>query len=114
MPIEVTKRAVIEAQRVMEEQQMEEGKFGLRVGVLAGGCSGFSYKLGFEEVAAADPEKDTVTEFHGMKVLVDKKSDLFLDGTVVDFHEGLDRRGFTFANPNSTKCCGCGSSFSCG
>jgi len=55
---------------------------------------------------------DLVTEQHGIKVLVDKKSDLFLDGTVIDFYEGLEKRGFTFENPNAVKSCGCGSSFS--
>jgi len=50
-------------------------------------------------------------EQHGVKVVVDKKSDLFLDGTTLDFHEGIDKRGFTFNNPNAKKNCGCGSSF---
>ena len=114
MPIEVTKRAIQEAQKVMQEQEMDEAKHALRVGVAGGGCSGFQYSLGFEEVDKFNEEVDTVTEFHGMKVFVDKKSDLYLDGTTVDFHEGLDRRGFVFNNPAATKCCGCGNSFSCG
>ena len=52
-----------------------------------------------------------MTDQHGVAVVVDKKSDLFLDGTTLDFHEGIDKRGFTFINPNAKKSCGCGSSF---
>ncbi|MFN5528978.1 MAG: HesB/IscA family protein, partial [Planctomycetaceae bacterium] len=75
-----------------------------------GGCSGFQYSLGFDE--AANPEKDVVEEHHGIRVAVDKKSELFLDGTVLDYYDGLEKRGFTFNNPNAVKSCGCGSSFS--
>ncbi|MGA1619084.1 MAG: HesB/IscA family protein, partial [Pirellulales bacterium] len=68
-----------------------------------------SYARGFDTQRA--PAADTLTEQHGVKVVVDKKSDLVLDGTTLDFHEGIDKRGFTFNNPNATKSCGCGSSF---
>lgn len=82
----------------------------LRVGVAGGGCSGFQYSLGFDD--AADATKDHVVDMHGVKVAVDKKSALYLDGTTIDYYSGLDRRGFVFNNPNAVKSCGCGSSFS--
>jgi iron-sulfur cluster assembly protein len=82
----------------------------LRIGVVGGGCSGFQYSLGFDE--GSDPLKDVIEEHHGVTVAVDKKSELFLDGTVLDFYDGLEKRGFTFNNPNAVKSCGCGSSFS--
>jgi len=107
--VTVTEKAVGEIKRVISEQNMPEGTV-LRIGVAGGGCSGFQYKLGFDE--EADKTKDHVVEQHGIQVAVDKKSDLFLDGTTVDFYDGLEKRGFTFENPNVTKSCGCGSSFS--
>lgn len=106
--INVTEKAAGEIKRVLAEQNM--GEKVLRVAVAGGGCSGFQYRLGFDD--AADAGKDHVTEQHGLQVAVDKKSDLYLDGTTVDFYDGLDRRGFTFNNPNVQKSCGCGSSFS--
>ena len=107
--ITVTEKAAGEIKRVISEQKMPDGTV-LRIGVAGGGCSGFQYKLGFDE--RADVAADHVTEQHGLQVAVDKKSDLFLDGTTVDFYDGLEKRGFTFDNPNVTKSCGCGSSFS--
>lgn len=109
MPVIVTEKAAKEVQRVIEEQKLSAETV-LRVGVAGGGCSGFQYSLGFDEVA--DPVKDHVSEQHGIKVAVDKRSELFLDGTKVDFYDGLEKRGFTFDNPNAVKSCGCGSSFS--
>lgn len=106
--VTVTENAANEIKRVMEEQKMPEGMV-LRIGVSGGGCSGFQYKLGFDD--KTDTTKDFVAEQHGVQVAVDKKSDLYLDGTTVDFYSGIDRRGFTFNNPNVSKSCGCGSSF---
>ncbi len=109
MAITLTERAVAEALRIMKEQKLEEGVM-VRVGVLGGGCSGFQYRFEFDR--NYDPEKDHLYEQHGkLKVVVDKKSELFLDGLTIDFHEGLDRRGFSFHNPNAVRTCGCGSSF---
>ncbi|GIW95524.1 MAG: heme biosynthesis protein HemY [Pirellulaceae bacterium] len=108
MPITLTERAAQEVKRVLQEQQIEEPVF-LRVGISAGGCSGFSYLLQFDR--NCDPEKDTQFEQHGVKVVVDKKSALYLEGTTVDWYESLERRGFTFNNPNAVRTCGCGSSF---
>jgi iron-sulfur cluster assembly protein len=109
MSITLTEKAAKEVQRVIGEQKLPAETL-LRVGVVGGGCSGFQYSLGFD--TATDPAKDQVVEQHGIKVAVDKKSELFLDGTVLDFYEGLEKRGFTFNNPNAVKSCGCGSSFS--
>jgi len=109
MAIALTEKAASEIKRVLSEQKLPEGTV-LRIGVAGGGCSGFQYALGFDQ--EVDPAKDQVAEQHGIKVAVDKKSDLYLDGTTIDFHDALDRRGFTFDNPNAVKSCGCGSSFS--
>ena len=81
----------------------------LRVRVVGGGCSGFSYDLGFDNTF--DEKLDSKYDQHGVTVVVDKKSALYLDGTTVDFYDGLEKRGFTFDNPNAVKTCGCGSSF---
>lgn len=107
--IQLTERAAAEIRRVMTEQNMPEGTL-VRVGVAGGGCSGFQYKFGFDE--NVDTEKDHIWDQHGLKVAVQKNHDLHLDGTTIDFYEGLDRRGFTFDNPNVSRTCGCGSSFS--
>lgn len=109
MSITITEKAAHEIQRVIGEQKLPEETV-LRIGVAGGGCSGFQYSLGFDN--AADAAKDDVSEQHGIRVAIDKKSDLFLDGTVLDFYDGLEKRGFTFNNPNAVKSCGCGSSFS--
>lgn len=109
MALTITETAAKEIKRVIEEQKMPEETV-LRVGVAGGGCSGFQYSLGFDN--QVDGTKDHVSEQHGLRVAVDKKSELFLDGTTVDFYEGLEKRGFTFDNPNAVKSCGCGSSFS--
>lgn len=105
----ITEKAAAEIKRVMSEQSMPETTY-VRVAVAGGGCSGFQYKFGFDD--AADVEKDHISDQHGLKVAVQKNHDLHLDGTTVDFYEGLDKRGFTFDNPNVSRSCGCGSSFS--
>ena len=109
MSIILTEAAAIEVNRIIEEQNLEELKY-VRIGVVGGGCSGFQYDFNFTD--KFDSKVDTMQEQHGVGVVVDKKSDLFLDGTTVDFYSGLDKRGFTFDNPNAVKSCGCGSSFS--
>lgn len=109
MGIKLTEAAAVEIKRVMEEQNREELKY-VRVGVVGGGCSGFQYAFNF--TSDYDTTDDFLQEQHGVGVVVDKKSDLFLDGTTIDFYSGLDKRGFQFDNPNAVKSCGCGSSFS--
>ena len=108
MSVTLTEAAASEIKRVMSEQARPELKY-VRVGVVGGGCSGFQYSFDFTN--AFDDASDVLSEFHGVGVVVDKKSDLFLDGTTLDFHEAIDKRGFTFNNPNAKKSCGCGSSF---
>lgn len=109
MSVILTEKAASEIKRVMQDQQLEEG-MSLRVAVTGGGCSGFQYALGFDK--DYDAAKDSRFDMHGIVVLVDKKSALYLDGTTLDFHDGINGRGFTFNNPNAVKSCGCGSSFS--
>src|SRR3954466_8396327 len=109
MGVTLTEKAAGELKRVMQDQKIDADYF-LRVGVAGGGCSGFSYALGFDN--NYDEKLDAKFDQHGVTGVVDRKSDLYLDGTTVDFYEGLERRGFTFENPNATKSCGCGSSFS--
>jgi iron-sulfur cluster assembly protein len=105
--IELTPRAVEKVREVMRDQGVAEG--GLRVGVQGGGCSGMSYNLAIDtEVRPGDK----VFEVDGVKLLVDMKSFLYLDGSTLDYKdEGLMQRGFTFLNPNSSGACGCGESF---
>lgn len=108
MAIILTERAAKEIKKVLEEQKQSPETM-LRLGVVGGGCSGFSYNLGFDE--KFDEKLDSKSVQHDVTVVVDKKSALYLDGTTVDYYEGLEKRGFTFDNPNATKSCGCGSSF---
>ena len=108
MAIVITEKAAEEVRRVQEEQKFEDNMF-LRIGVAGGGCSGFNYTLSFDN--AFDEQADSKFDQHGVAVVVDKKSALYLDGTTVDWYDGLEKRGFTFENPNAVKTCGCGSSF---
>ena len=108
MGIILSERAATEVKKVLQEQKQPETTL-LRVRVVGGGCSGFSYDLGFD--TNFDEKADSKYEHHGVTVVVDKKSALYLDGTTVDYYEGLEKRGFTFDNPNAVKSCGCGSSF---
>jgi iron-sulfur cluster assembly protein len=80
----------------------------VRVSVKGGGCSGLMYDLSFNET---QDEKDQVFEDRGVKILVDRKSMLYLVGTTLDFSDGLNGKGFQFINPNATRTCGCGESF---
>jgi iron-sulfur cluster assembly protein len=108
MAIQLSERAAQEVKKIIDEQKMEAETV-LRVGVTGGGCSGFSYALGFDK--QYDAKADSKYDCHGVTLVVDRKSALLLDGTTIDFYEGLEKRGFTFDNPNVTKSCGCGSSF---
>ncbi len=108
MAVIVTEKAANEVKRVLSDQENASEKV-LRIGVKAGGCSGFQYNLVLDD--HADAEKDDISEQHGVRVAVDKKSMLYLDGTTIDYYDGLDKRGFSFENPNVVKSCGCGSSF---
>ena len=107
MSVTLTEKAANEVKRIMSENKYDE--MVLRVAINAGGCSGFSYALGFDK--NFDESTDAKFDFHGVPVVVDRKSALYLEGTTIDFHEGIEKRGFTFDNPNAVKSCGCGSSF---
>lgn len=108
MAIGITERAVKEVRRIVTDQNLP-AETALRVGVKGGGCSGFSYTLGFDDQQKVT---DQVNEVDGVRVICDPKSFLYLNGTVVDFEESLMGRGFKFTNPNASKSCGCGESFS--
>ncbi|RMH06161.1 MAG: iron-sulfur cluster assembly accessory protein [Nitrospirae bacterium] len=105
--VTLTEAAVKEVKRLMEVQGITEG--GLRLGVKGGGCSGLSYTLNFDDKIT---EFDTVCEFDGVKVIVDAKSAIYLAGMQLDYQKDLVSGGFKFLNPNATKTCGCGESFS--
>ena len=105
--ISITERAKTEVKRIVSEQNLPE-MTALRVGVKGGGCSGFSYTLGFDDQVS---EIDQINEIDGIRVVCDPKSFLYLNGTEVDFEESLMGRGFKFGNPNASKTCGCGESF---
>ena len=105
--IAITERAAQEVKRILSEQTLPQGT-ALRVGVKGGGCSGFSYTLGFDD--RIQPT-DQISEIMGVKVVCDPKSFLYLNGTQIDFEDNLMGRGFKFGNPNASKTCGCGESF---
>ena len=106
--ITISENARTKALSLMKEQGISEGGF-IRVGVESGGCSGLSYKLDFD--TQVNPE-DQVFEDKSLKIVVNKKSVLYLAGTELDYSGGLNGKGFTFQNPNANRTCGCGESFS--
>lgn len=108
--LKVTDAAVKEFKRALAETDGSESV--VRVSVQGGGCSGFTYGLGFVPESDISPEGDVVEEFDGLKVAVDKKSLIFLDGATIEWVDDLNHRGFKFANPNAKKSCGCNKSFS--
>ncbi len=105
--ITLTPSAAQEVKRLFEKEQ--KPNVALRLGVKGGGCSGFSYQMLVDE--ATPKQYDSMFEQDGIKILVDAKSHLYLDGTTVDFKNGLMGGGFEFNNPLAKKSCGCGSSF---
>ena len=105
----LTDKAVQEIKRIRTTDQASP-ESNLRVQVIGGGCSGMSYKLGFDTEPVG--ENDKVFEKDGVKLIIDKKSYVFLTGTELDFSGGLNGKGFVFNNPNAKRTCGCGSSFS--
>ncbi len=106
--ITVSENAKQHALDLIKNENRPEGTF-IRVGVDGGGCSGLSYKLEFDNVPK---EGDQVFVDKGIKIAVDKKSFLYLVGTELDFSGGLNGKGFVFINPNASRTCGCGESFS--
>ena len=112
MPITLTEKAAGEVKRIVAEQQTagNTDKIYLRMRVVGGGCSGFQHKLDLDP--AVNEKLDDTFEIHGVPVVVDKRSLMYLDGVTVDFHDELNRRGFSISNPQAKSTCGCGSSFS--
>lgn len=105
----LSESAAREIRNIIQQQELDADKIRLRVGVKGGGCSGFSYLLDLTET---QKDTDEVVEQHGIKVIIDPKSLLYLGGTTIDFKDEIMGRGFVFNNPNATSTCGCGSSFS--
>lgn len=114
VPINLTEKAASEVKRIIEEQRKQRSdlpeKLYLRIRVVGGGCSGFQNKLDL------DPEMneklDEVFEIHGVPVVVDKRSLMYLSDVTIDFHDDLNQRGFSIHNPNAKGTCGCGASYS--
>jgi iron-sulfur cluster assembly protein len=107
--IQVTDKALAQIRVAMAKENISPAEGGLRLGVQGGGCSGLSYVIRFETHSA---ERDHIFEYGDVRVFVDPKSFLYLSGMVLDYEQTLMRQGFVFNNPNATKSCGCGSSFS--
>ena len=106
--ITLTEKAVNEIKRIIEELNNDQ-KY-LRVAVKGGGCAGFQYSLALDETY--NEKKDILIEQDGVNIVIDNRSQMYLSGSLVDYHDELMKKGFVFTNPNSTGKCGCGSSFS--
>jgi len=107
LPISLTDGAVHQLDRIRQQENVPSDH-ALRVGVTGGGCSGFSYVLGFD----VQKDNDETYEINGVKVLMQKAHAIYLLGMEIDWVEGLNNRGFAFNNPNAKETCGCGTSFS--
>jgi len=107
--IQVSDSAKKKAVELMKEEGYDAHADFIRVGVKSGGCSGLSYELSFDNT---EKENDKIFENNDVKIIVDKKSFLYLVGTTLDYSGGLNGTGFTFKNPNANRTCGCGESFS--
>jgi iron-sulfur cluster assembly protein len=105
--IHVTEKAAEQIKALMKKEGLED--HALRIAAVGGGCSGLSYRLAFEKDESAE---DKIYEDQGVRILVDKKSYVALNGTTLDYTDGLQGAGFVFQNPNAKSTCGCGSSFS--
>lgn len=109
MAIELTETAAREIKSIIEKQELDQESVRLRVGIKGGGCSGFNYVLDLTE---QHNDSDEQFDQHGIAVVCDPKSYLYLNGTKIDFKDEVMGRGFVFNNPNASSTCGCGSSFS--
>ena len=113
-PVNITERAAVEVQRAIADYQTggesPEGELYLRLRVQGGGCSGFQNKLDLDPTF--NEKLDLMFDTAGVKVVIDKRSMLYLTGATVDFHDDLNKRGFSVTNPQAKGSCGCGSSYS--
>jgi iron-sulfur cluster assembly protein len=107
--IQVTERALKRIRIAMAKENVSPTEGGLRLGITGGGCSGLSYNIRFD---SQPRERDRIYQFDDVRIFVDPKSFIYLHGMTLDYEETLMRQGFNFVNPNSTKSCGCGTSFS--
>jgi len=107
--VQVTPKAVNRIRAVLAKEGISTEEGGLRLGVKGGGCSGLSYAIAFD---SHPRERDRIFTFDGVRVFIDPKSFVYLNGMTLDYEETLMRQGFNFINPNSTRSCGCGTSFS--
>jgi iron-sulfur cluster assembly protein len=107
--LQVTEKAIKHIRVALAKEGISPTEGGLRLGVIGGGCSGLSYSIKFD---SKPRERDRIYEFDGVRVFVDPKSFVYLHGMTLDYEETLMRQGFNFINPNSSRSCGCGSSFS--
>ena len=105
----LSEKAAVEVKRFMSEKNVPDGCV-LRIALAGGGCSGFEPHLGFDN--RVDEEADEITQQFGIPVAIDRKFQMFMQGTTIDYLDGIDKRGFKFDNPNATSSCGCGKSFS--
>ena len=107
--ISVTEKAIARIRSAMAKEGISPEQGGLRLGVQGGGCSGLSYNIRFDTQAR---ERDRIFQFGDGRVFVDPKSFIYLHGMTLDYQETLMQQGFVFVNPQATKSCGCGTSFS--
>ena len=107
--IEITPKALARVRSALAKENVSPETGGLRLGVQGGGCSGLTYNIRFD---SQPRERDRVYDFEGVRVFVDPKSFIYLHGMVLDYEETLMQQGFVFRNPNASRSCGCGSSFS--
>ncbi len=105
--IQLTDKAIAQVKNIFKQED-KGPEYGLRLGVIGGGCSGLSYKIDFDK----KKEKDNVLTFDEVSVFIDLKSSIYLKGVILDFKDGLNGKGFIFVNPNAANTCGCGESFS--
>jgi iron-sulfur cluster assembly protein len=107
--IQVTDKALVKVRGAMAKEGVSPEQGGLRLGVQGGGCSGLSYNIRFD---TQPRERDRIFQFDDVRVFVDPKSFIYLHGMILDYQETLMQQGFVFVNPQATKSCGCGTSFS--
>jgi iron-sulfur cluster assembly protein len=107
--IVVTEKAIAKIRSAMAKEGISPEQGGLRLGVQGGGCSGLSYNIRFD---TQPRERDRIFQFDDVRVFVDPKSFIYLHGMILDYQETLMQQGFVFVNPQATKSCGCGTSFS--
>ena len=111
MSITISDRAAQRINEIREEKHLADDAK-LRVGVVSGGCSGLTYELDFDDKEVEESDNDQLFEDNGIKLIVDMRSFLYLSGTQLDYTEGLQGEGFHFQNPNASRTCSCGESFS--